>query len=139
MVAGYDIRKVQNERFNKIGVSFEQSNVYGKLTARENLEYYAKLFDVPTRDPMELLRLVGLDGKENVRASEFSKGMKHRLTFARSLVLRLPKKACSINDFLFRRCGFVKNPSCPLYQVIITSFFRVVLLFFGPVPRRLTG
>jgi len=35
--------------------------------------------------------------------------------------------------------GFVKNPSCPLYQVIITSFFRVVLLFFGPVPRRLTG
>lgn len=86
IVAGYNLRKVQNERFNKIGVSFEQSNVYGKLTARENLEYYAKLFDVPTRDPMELLRLVGLDGKENVRASEFSKGMKHRLTFARSLI-----------------------------------------------------
>jgi fluoroquinolone transport system ATP-binding protein len=86
LVAGYDLRKVQNERFNKIGVSFEQSNVYGKLTARENLEYYAKLFDVPTRDPMELLHLVGLDGKENIRASEFSKGMKHRLTFARSLI-----------------------------------------------------
>ena len=30
--AGYDIKKVQNERFNKIGVSFEQSNVYSKLT-----------------------------------------------------------------------------------------------------------
>ena len=86
VVAGYDIRKVQNERFNKIGVSFEQSNVYGKLTARENLEYYAKLFDVPTRDPMELIHLVVLDGKENVRAGEFSKGMKHRLTFARSMI-----------------------------------------------------
>ena len=85
-VAGYDIRKVQNERFNKIGVSFEQSNVYGKLTARENLEYYAKLFDVPTRDPMELIRLIGLEGKENVRASEFSKGMKNRLTLARSMI-----------------------------------------------------
>jgi fluoroquinolone transport system ATP-binding protein len=85
-VAGYDIRKVQNERFNKIGVSFEQSNVYGKLTAKENLEYYAKLFDVPTRDPMELIHLIGLDGKENVRAGEFSKGMKHRLTFARSML-----------------------------------------------------
>ena len=35
--------------------------------------------------------------------------------------------------------GFVKNLSCPLYQVIITSFLRVVLLLFGPVPRRLTG
>jgi fluoroquinolone transport system ATP-binding protein len=86
IVAGYDVKKVQNERFNKIGVSFEQSNVYSKLTARENLDYYAKLFDVPTRDSMELLRIVGLDGKENDRAGEFSKGMKHRLTFARSML-----------------------------------------------------
>lgn len=85
-VAGYNIRKVQNKRFNNIGVSFEQSNVYSKLTAKENLEFYAKLFDVPTRDPMELIHLVGLDGKENDRAETFSKGMKHRLTFARSMI-----------------------------------------------------
>lgn len=86
IVAGYDLMKVQNERFNKIGVSFEQSNVYSKLTALENLKYYADLFDVPTRDPHELLKLVGLDGRENNRAGEFSKGMKHRLTFARSMI-----------------------------------------------------
>lgn len=85
-VAGYDLKKVQNERFNKIGVSFEQSNVYSKLTALENLKYYADLFDVPTRDPHDLLKLVGLDGRENDRAGEFSKGMKHRLTFARSMI-----------------------------------------------------
>ena len=85
-VAGYDIKKVRNERFNKIGVSFEQSNVYSKLTAKENLKFYAKLFDVPTRDPDELIKLVGLEGKEKVRAGEFSKGMKHRLTFARSMI-----------------------------------------------------
>lgn len=35
---------------------------------------------------MELLKLVGLDGKEDVKAEEFSKGMKHRLTFARSMI-----------------------------------------------------
>ena len=86
VVAGYDVSRVQNKRFNSIGVSFEQSNVYSKLTAKENLDYYAKLFDVPTRDSMELLKLVGLDGKENDRAGEFSKGMKHRLTFARSMI-----------------------------------------------------
>ncbi len=85
-VAGYDVKKVSKERFNKIGVSFEQSNVYGKLTARENLEFYANLFDVPTADPRELISLVGLDGKEDIRAGEFSKGMKHRLTFARSMI-----------------------------------------------------
>ncbi len=86
VVAGYDVKHVQNKRFNKIGVSFEQSNVYGKLTAKENLEFYAKLFDVKTRDPQELIDLVGLNGKENIRAGEFSKGMKHRLTFARSMI-----------------------------------------------------
>lgn len=85
-VAGYDVKDLKNSMFNRIGMSFEQSNVYTKLTARENLQFFAKLYDVPTRDPDELLRLVGLDGKGQVRAGEFSKGMKHRLTFARSML-----------------------------------------------------
>jgi len=85
-VAGYNVRKASRSMFNKIGVSFEQSNVYGKLTALENLEFYRKLFDVPTRDPKELLEMVGLDHVGTQRASEFSKGMKHRLTFIRSMI-----------------------------------------------------
>ena len=85
-VAGYDIKKISRKMFNRIGMSFEQSNVYSKMTAKENLSFYGKLFDVKTRDPMELIELVGLKGKENIRAGEFSKGMKHRLTFARSMI-----------------------------------------------------
>lgn len=85
-VAGYDVKKLENKMFNKIGLSFEQSNVYSKLTAKENLDFYAKLFDVETRDSSDLLKLVGLDGKGDIRAGEFSKGMKHRLTFARSMI-----------------------------------------------------
>lgn len=85
-VAGFDVRKKNRTMFNKIGVSFEQSNVYEKLTALENLEFYRKLFDVPTREPAALLKLVGLDHVAKKRASEFSKGMKHRLTFVRSML-----------------------------------------------------
>ena len=85
-VAGYDVKNISRKMFNKIGMSFEQSNVYSKMTAKENLDFYKKLFDVETRDSEELIKLVGLDGKENVRAGEFSKGMKHRLTFARSML-----------------------------------------------------
>jgi len=85
-VAGYDMRKPSRKMFNKIGVSFEQSNVYGKLTALENLEFYRKLFDVPTLEPKDLLKLVGLDQVATKRAGEFSKGMKHRLTFVRSML-----------------------------------------------------
>jgi fluoroquinolone transport system ATP-binding protein len=85
-VAGVDLRHISRDIFNKIGVSFEQSNVYGKLTALENLEFYRKLFDGPTMEPLELLKMVGLDQVKNKRASTFSKGMKHRLTFARSML-----------------------------------------------------
>lgn len=89
-VAGYDIKDISKDisknMFNIIGMSFEQSNVYSKLTAKENLKFYGKLFDVPTIDPMELLKLVGLEDKGDIRAGEFSKGMKHRLTFARSML-----------------------------------------------------
>lgn len=86
IVAGFNIEDISKSMFNKIGMSFEQSNVYSKLTARENLDFYRKLFDVPTRDPEDLLELVGLDGKGDIKAGEFSKGMKHRLTFARSMI-----------------------------------------------------
>ncbi len=85
-VAGYDVKHIKNKMFNKIGMSFEQSNVYNKMSGLENLEFYGKLFDVETRDPMELIKLVGLDGKEKIKAGKYSKGMKHRLTFARSML-----------------------------------------------------
>lgn len=85
-VAGYDVKHIKNKMFNKIGMSFEQSNVYSKMTGLENLEFYRKLFDVETRDPLELISMVGLDGKENIKAGKYSKGMKHRLTFARSMI-----------------------------------------------------
>ena len=85
-VAGYDIKHISDKMFNEIGMSFEQSNVYSKLTAMENLKFYSKLFDVETEDPEKLLDLVGLRDKKNIKTAEFSKGMKHRLTFARSMI-----------------------------------------------------
>ena len=62
-VAGFNLDKISKNLFNKIGMSFEQSNVYSKLTAKENIDFYAKLFDVVTVDSMELLKLVGLENQ----------------------------------------------------------------------------
>jgi len=42
------------------------------------VDFYRKLFDCETQDPMELIRLVGLEGNEKKKTGEFSKGMKHR-------------------------------------------------------------
>ncbi|HHY33529.1 MAG TPA: ABC transporter ATP-binding protein [Firmicutes bacterium] len=83
---GKSVRRLGPDFFNKIGVSFEQPNVYEKLSGFENLAYYAGLFDVPTQDPMRLLDMVGLREAAHRRAGSYSKGMKQRLVFARALV-----------------------------------------------------
>ena len=82
------VRELDKRFFNRIGVSFEQSNLYASLTGLENLRYYAALFSVPTVNPMELLERVGLRGDANKRVSNYSKGMRQRLTFARALINR---------------------------------------------------
>lgn len=85
-VAGYDVKKPTAQLFNKMGVSFEQTNIYGKLSALENLQFFAKLYDVSTKDPMQLLKMVGLEQDAKKKASAYSKGKKHRLVFARSML-----------------------------------------------------
>jgi fluoroquinolone transport system ATP-binding protein len=72
--------------YERIGVSFESPNHFTKLTAIENLTYFAALYAGPTRPPRELLDLVGLSDDGGLRVSQFSKGMKGRLSVARSLL-----------------------------------------------------
>jgi fluoroquinolone transport system ATP-binding protein len=72
--------------YQRIGVSFELPNHYQKLTALENLRFFASLYDGPTLDPAELLSAVGLGEDGDTRVAKYSKGMQMRLTFARSLL-----------------------------------------------------
>ncbi len=85
---GQSLEQQGNAFYNRIGVSFEHPNVFGKLTGLENLRYHAGLYSVPTDDPRQLLESVGLADAANRRASAYSKGMKQRLVFARSLLNR---------------------------------------------------
>ena len=87
---GQSIKTLRTRFFNQIGVSFEQNNLYSSLTGIENLKYYAALFSTATVNPMELLERVGLRADANKRVSNYSKGMRQRLTFARAL-LNKPK------------------------------------------------
>jgi fluoroquinolone transport system ATP-binding protein len=80
------VTELRSSFFNRIGVSFEHPNLYQKLTGLENLQYYAGLYDVPTEDPMMLLERVGLAEHAHKRAGSFSKGMKQRLVFCRSMI-----------------------------------------------------
>jgi fluoroquinolone transport system ATP-binding protein len=83
---GVSIKDVDLRFFNSLGVSFEHPNLYGRLTGYENLKFFAGLFDVPTVNPMALLEAVGLTEAAHRRVSAYSKGMRQRLVFARSLI-----------------------------------------------------
>ena len=83
---GTPVSQLDSRFFNRIGVSFERPNVYMKLTGRENLKYFAGLFNVPVKDPLEVLEWVGLRDDSDKKASEYSKGMLQRLTLARALI-----------------------------------------------------
>jgi fluoroquinolone transport system ATP-binding protein len=72
--------------FEEIGVSFEHPNLYKKLSGLENLKFYSNMFSGETEDVNELLDMVDLLQAGNKRVESYSKGMKQRLVFARSLI-----------------------------------------------------
>jgi fluoroquinolone transport system ATP-binding protein len=74
--------------YEHVGVSFEIPNHFLKLTARENLDYFRSLYSSETSTAEQVMGLVGLEDRLDIRVGEFSKGMKNRLTFARSLLHR---------------------------------------------------
>lgn len=81
-----DLREWGYEYFEQVGVSFEMPNHYTKLTARENLRYFGALYQGSVMKPEELLEMVGLQDDADMLVSQYSKGMKNRLSVARSLV-----------------------------------------------------
>lgn len=87
-IAGIDGRELKdygNALYQKIGVGFELPNHYLKLTALENLQFFGGFYE-QTRDPLDLLDLVGLKKDAHKKVADFSKGMKMRLNFVRSFM-----------------------------------------------------
>jgi heme exporter protein A len=72
----------------RIGMMTHQSWLYPNLTARENLAFYAELYDLPKRDALatKWIESVGLIASANERVREFSRGMEQRLSIARTMM-----------------------------------------------------
>ena len=87
-IDGFDIKKEADEVRRRIGVVSHHSFLYGSLTARENLEFYARLQDIP--DPggraREVAALVNMTSRLHDRVATFSRGMQQRISIARALL-----------------------------------------------------
>jgi ABC-2 type transport system ATP-binding protein len=90
-VLGYDVVKDAREVRKRIGYVFGgERGLYERLSAYDNLRYFAELYAVPPKDQRrriaELLELVGLTGREKERVEGYSRGMRQRLHIARGLL-----------------------------------------------------
>ncbi|MEG0997193.1 MAG: ABC transporter ATP-binding protein, partial [Clostridia bacterium] len=85
-VMGFHCDHLKRSFFSRVGVDFEVSTLYERLTARENLRFFGSLYARPCFDINELLGRLGLTQAANMRVNAYSKGMKSRLNFARAIL-----------------------------------------------------
>lgn len=75
-----------------VGLLTEQPGLYDRLSARENLRYFARLYRVPDSESGPridaLLEQLGLGGRGDDKVGGFSKGMRQKLAIARALLHR---------------------------------------------------
>jgi len=75
-----------------VGAMLEQPGIHDGLTAYEYLQFYGGLFRMSSADcearSQELLKLVGLSDRASGLLKAFSKGMRQRVSMARSLLNR---------------------------------------------------
>jgi ABC-2 type transport system ATP-binding protein len=78
---GYDIRRDADKIKRRVGYMTQRFSLYQDLSVRENLEFVARLYGV--RDARgaarEMIKRIGLSGREEQLAGELSGGWKQRL------------------------------------------------------------
>jgi ABC-2 type transport system ATP-binding protein len=90
-ILGYDVVGQAREVRRRVGYVFGgDRGLYERLSAQDNLRYFAELYAVPRHDQRrrigELIELVGLTGRERELVEGYSRGMRQRLHIARGLL-----------------------------------------------------
>jgi ABC-2 type transport system ATP-binding protein len=90
IVAGYRVGHDDEQIRSRIGILTEAPGLYEKLSALQNLDFFARLYglDGATRDERikRYLEILGLWERRTAPVGEFSKGMKQKLAIARALL-----------------------------------------------------
>jgi heme exporter protein A len=88
LLFGRESRRLPSDQRRRLGLAAHQSFLYPNLTARENLEFYASLYNLAS--PLALadrwLERVGLAAAADERVRALSRGMEQRLAIARAML-----------------------------------------------------
>lgn len=93
-VLGFETSTQAAEIRAQTGVLLEHAGIYEHLSAEENLEFYARIWDLSLSERRsrikELLTQIGLWERRTEPAGKWSKGMRQKLALARALLHRPP-------------------------------------------------
>jgi ABC-2 type transport system ATP-binding protein len=92
-VGGFDIRKDPMRVREAVGVLTENPSLYERLSAYENMDFFAKAYGISDNDTRasrikEVLEFFELWERRSDRVGTYSKGMKQKLAIARAIVHR---------------------------------------------------
>lgn len=89
-VAGCDVVRERGRLKERVGVVFEEQNLYERLSAGNNLRFNCWLYGLPDRRIDEVLDLVHLRDRAKDPVRTLSNGLKQRLMIARALLHKPP-------------------------------------------------
>jgi ABC-2 type transport system ATP-binding protein len=91
-VAGFELPAQVEKAREQLGYLAQRFSLYGDLTVRENLNFFAEVFDIPEGErkqrSKDLLRFAGLEEFADRPAAALSGGMQKKLGLATALVHR---------------------------------------------------
>jgi ABC-2 type transport system ATP-binding protein len=89
-LAGFDVVRQKSQVRQNIGMVFQDQSLDENLTAMENLQFHAMMYNVPGhvfKERVEqVLRMVDLADRRDAMVKTYSGGMKRRLEIARGLL-----------------------------------------------------
>ena len=88
MINGEKLNSNRNKALQHIGAIIERPDLYGYLSAWDNLRIFARLSNkkISASRLHEVIEIVGLQGREKDKVKAYSQGMKQRLGIAVALV-----------------------------------------------------